>query len=60
MSMHVEIFHGTDHKELEKEINNWLENSPNIQIEHVTQSQVQHGQVGPMPITICIWYKTKL
>jgi hypothetical protein len=59
MRMQVEIFQETNHKDLEKAINNWLGNSTNIHIEHITQSQVQHGQSGPMPITVCIWYVLK-
>ena len=59
MPLQVEVFQETGHKELEKAINNWLGNSPNIRVEHITQSQVQHGQSGPMPITICVWYKLK-
>ena len=58
MQMQVEIFNDKsgDVIVLQKLINNWLGNHPDIQVEHITQSQVQHGQQMSMPITICIWY----
>ena len=54
--MKVEIFHKNDVSELQKPINDWLKEHPKIHVEHVTQSQVQHGLIGPKPTTICIWY----
>jgi len=56
MSMKVAIFQGKEPQELQSDINVWLSNNPDIHVDHVTQSQVQHGQSGPMPITVCIWY----
>ena len=59
--MQVEIFQEPtlSAEELQKVINNWLGNHPNVRINHITQSQVQHGQTGPMPLTICVWYTLK-
>ena len=33
-----------------------LKVNPDIHVDHITQSQVQHGQAMSMPITIYIWY----
>lgn len=59
MQMKVEIFQETDADTLQKLINNWLMNNPHIQVKHITQSQVQHGQHMSMPITVSIWYTKK-
>jgi hypothetical protein len=61
MQMFVEIFQEPTLtvKELQQMINNWLENNPNVHIKYITQSQVQHGQISSMPLTICIWYTLK-
>jgi len=61
MSMQVEIFQekSGDVIQLQQLINNWLGNHSDIHIEHITQSQVQHGQRMSMPLTICIWYTLK-
>ena len=56
MTINVRIFQATEAGQLQQTINNWLDSVPDLHIEHVTQSQVQHGQSGPMPITVCIWY----
>ena len=56
MSMKVKVFPMAEPRTLESLINEWLEKNPNIHVEHVTQSQVQHGQAMSMPITIYIWY----
>ena len=56
MPMKVKIFHKTRPEELEEPINEWLKDNPDIHIEHVTQSQVQHGQAMSMPVTVCTWY----
>jgi len=54
--MNVKVFPLVDPKSLEGFINDWLKENPNIHIEYVTQSQIQHGQAMSMPITVCIWY----
>lgn len=60
MPMKVEIFQQEeDVSVLQKLINNWLMNNPDIHVDHITQSQVQRGQHMSMPLTICIWYTKK-
>jgi len=54
--MQVKIFHANAAQELEKLINDWLKEHPEIHVEHVTQSEVQHGQQMHIPATVCIWY----
>jgi len=56
MPMKVKFFCENDPRALQEPINKWLTENPDIHITHITQSQVQHGQIGPMAITICIWY----
>jgi hypothetical protein len=56
MPMKVEIFQEAKANELQTLINDWLGKHPNIRVDHITQSQIQHGEHMSMPITICIWY----
>ena len=56
MPKKVRIFQRDTPGELQEAINTWLTENTEINIEHVTQSQVQHGQRMQMPITVCIWY----
>jgi len=56
MPMQVKVIQATEPNKLEELINGWLSDKASIHVDHVTQSQVQHGQSGPMPITVCIWY----
>jgi hypothetical protein len=63
MQMKVQIFKDQEpinSTKLQQDINNWLESHPDIEVKHITQSQIQHGQGVSMPITICIWYREKL
>ena len=61
MPMKVKVFYLKDSNEkaIQDPINGWLGENLNIHIEHITQSQVQHGQHMEMPLTICIWYTEK-
>ena len=56
MSMKVKVIKGDKSEELERLINEWLKENAKVHVDHVTQSQVQHGQAMSMPITVCIWY----
>jgi len=60
MTMKVKVFYDLAPRELEGPINKWLDENADIHIEHITQSQVQHGQAMSMPVTVCIWYTEKL
>lgn len=56
MSMKVKVIKGDDASALERLINDWLKENAKVHVDHVTQSQVQHGQHMSMPVTVCIWY----
>jgi len=56
MLMNIKVFPMVDPKSLETIINDWLIKMGDINIMHISQSQVQHGQAMSMPITVCILY----
>ena len=58
--MKVKLFSSDEYyKELEREVNMWLESHPNVKIDRILQSQSRgRDELDYNNIAISIWYET--